>query len=68
MLAKGKGQAVGLNRVMKLSHMETVRFEQNLEGELVTEIPERRLLWADEIVQIPGAELCVKEQEASVAG
>lgn len=36
LLAKGKGQVVGLNRVVKLSHRE-VRFEQKLEGEQVSQ-------------------------------
>lgn len=35
-LAKGKGQVVGLNRVVKLSYRE-VRFEQKLEGEQVSQ-------------------------------
>lgn len=48
LLAKGKGQVVGLNRVIKLSHMEKVRFEQKLKGEQVRETPERRALWTEE--------------------
>lgn len=32
-VSKREGKVIGLNKVIKLSHIETVRVEQNLEGE-----------------------------------
>lgn len=37
LLAKGKGQVVGLNRVIKLSHTKKARVEQKLKNEHVTQ-------------------------------
>lgn len=63
MLAKGKGQVVGLNRAIKLSNTEKVRFEQKV-SKFIKETSEERALWVDEATS-PGAlkqESACKEQ------
>lgn len=59
-LAKGKGQVVGLNRVVKLSYRE-VRFEQKLEGELVSQrdTREKSAVGRSDQSQGPEAGVCV---------